>query len=205
MTLFGMWTWVGPGDHIYYQIPEWKRQFYRCISRPIVKYREYPAWAKVYSVSVGGSSNAGIYCQYCSNLLCVLWKLHTPTKQLQVDVLESPSIDSDMPVKKLFVVADSVSLSDSKAVCTCIHYLLSRWTCLCLLIVALFNVVSATHDSEKPWHSKMLVWLFSAKIMVYQCPVINYCTFVDTRIWHRDSVGNTAEENSSIFSLIWMP
>jgi len=61
------------------------------------------------------------------------------------------------------------------------------------------------HMTVKDPDSKMLVWLLSAKIMVYQCPVINYCTFVDTRIWHRDSVGNTAEENSSIFSLIWMP
>jgi len=85
-----------------------------------------------------------------------------------------------------------------------ITYFPGELACACWS-VALFNVLSATHDSERPWHSKMLVWLFSAKIIVYQCPVINYCTFVDTRIWHRDSVGNTAEENSSIFSLIWMP
>jgi len=173
MTLFGMWTWVGPGDHIYFQIPEWKRQFYRCISRPIVKYREYPAWAKVYSVSVGGSSNAGIYCQYCSNLLCVLWKLHTPTKQLQVGVLESPSIDSDMPVKKLFVVADSVSLSDSKAVCTCIHYLLSRWTCLCLLICGIIQrLICYTWQwktlTAKCWSGcfRLRLWFTNAQLLI---------------------------------------
>jgi len=45
------------------------------------------------------------------------------TNQLQVGMFESPSIGSDMPVKQLFAISDSVSLCDNKAVCIHLLYL----------------------------------------------------------------------------------
>jgi len=66
---FGTWTRADPRNYVGPRSPRGGSNL-GDISRPIVKYRKYPACGR-YSqpYSVGCSSDAAFRCQYCSNLL----------------------------------------------------------------------------------------------------------------------------------------
>jgi len=64
-------TRVGPRNHVVGRgwIPGGKRTVLGGVLWPVVEYSEYPACCRCFQpYSVGGSSDAALHCQYCSNL-----------------------------------------------------------------------------------------------------------------------------------------
>ena len=70
---------------------------------------------KCINIKIQNLESVGLLC--CIMCAICLWQLHMSRNQLQVNVVESPSIHSDLPVKQLFTTRDSVSLCDNKPVC----------------------------------------------------------------------------------------